>query len=45
MHYAEIIEGYADRAPDAVALVHGATRRTWAEFEERAARLAAARRT
>src|SRR6201997_3467201 len=42
MHYAEIIEGYADRAPDAVALVHGETRRTWAEFEDRAARLAAA---
>jgi 3-oxocholest-4-en-26-oate---CoA ligase len=42
MHYADVIEGYADRAPGAVALVHGATRRTWAEFEERAARLAAA---
>ncbi|MET0994280.1 MAG: AMP-binding protein [Mycobacterium sp.] len=42
MHYAEIIEGYADRAPDAVALVHGDTRHTWAEFEERSARLAAA---
>src|ERR1700742_4805755 len=42
MHYAEIIEGYADFAPDAVALVHGETRRTWAEFEDRAARLAAA---
>src|ERR1700752_5502150 len=42
MHYAKVIEGYADRAPGTVALVHGATRRTWAEFEERAARLAAA---
>src|ERR1700757_558844 len=42
MHYAEIIEGYADFAPEAVALVHGETRRTWAEFEDRAARLAAA---
>jgi acyl-CoA synthetase (AMP-forming)/AMP-acid ligase II len=42
MHYADIIEGYADHAPDAVALVHGETRRTWADFEERAARLAAA---
>jgi 3-oxocholest-4-en-26-oate---CoA ligase len=42
MHYADIIEGYADHAPDAVALVHGETCRTWAEFEERAARLAAA---
>ena len=42
MHYADIIEGYADRVPDAVALVHGDTRRTWAQFEDRAARLAAA---
>ena len=42
MHYAEIIEGYADQARDGVALVHGDTRRTWAQFEERAARLAAA---
>ncbi|HEY6780070.1 MAG TPA: AMP-binding protein, partial [Thermoleophilaceae bacterium] len=42
MHYADVIEGYADRAPDAIALVHGDTRRTWAEFESRAARLAAA---
>ena len=42
MHYADIIEGYADHAPDAVALVHGQTCRTWADFEERAARLAAA---
>ena len=38
MHYAEIIEGYADQARDGVALVHGDTRRTWSEFEERAAR-------
>src|SRR5246500_2663369 len=42
MHYAEIIEGYADRVPDTVALVHGDARRTWAQFEDRAARLAAA---
>jgi 3-oxocholest-4-en-26-oate---CoA ligase len=42
MHYADVIEGYADRAPDAIALVHGETRRTWAEFEDRAARLAGA---
>jgi hypothetical protein len=32
MHYADIIEGYAARAGDAVALVHGKTKRTWAEF-------------
>jgi 3-oxocholest-4-en-26-oate---CoA ligase len=37
MHYADVIEGYADRVPDAIALVHGETRRTWAEFEDRAA--------
>jgi fatty-acyl-CoA synthase len=42
MHYADVIEGYADRAPDAIALVHGETRRTWAEFDDRAARLAGA---
>jgi fatty-acyl-CoA synthase len=42
MHYADIIEGYADRAPEGIALVHGETRRTWADFEDRAARLAAA---
>jgi 3-oxocholest-4-en-26-oate---CoA ligase len=42
MHYADVIEGYADRVPDAIALVHGETRRTWAEFEDRAARLAGA---
>ncbi len=42
MHYADVIEGYADRAPDAIALVHGETRRMWAEFEDRAARLAGA---
>jgi 3-oxocholest-4-en-26-oate---CoA ligase len=42
MHYADIIEGYAARAGDAVALVHGKTKRTWAEFEDRAARLAQA---
>ncbi|OBF95503.1 hypothetical protein A5790_07275 [Mycobacterium sp. 852002-51152_SCH6134967] len=45
MHYADIIEGYADRAPEAIALVHGETRRTWAEFEDRAARLAGALQT
>ncbi|OBG16622.1 hypothetical protein A5765_07850 [Mycolicibacterium celeriflavum] len=42
MHYADVIEGYADRVPDAIALVHGENRRSWAEFEDRAARLAAA---
>ena len=35
MHYADVIEGYADRQRDAIALVHGKTRWTWAEFEDR----------
>ena len=42
MHYADVIEGYADRAGDGIALVHGESTRTWAEFEDRAARLQAA---
>ena len=41
-HYATIWESIADEIPDEVALVHGSTRRTWAEYDERAARLAAA---
>ncbi len=42
MHYADVIEGYADRAGERTALIHGETRRTWAEFEDRAAQLAGA---
>jgi 3-oxocholest-4-en-26-oate---CoA ligase len=41
-HYATIWESIADEIPDEVALVHGSTRRTWAEYDQRAARLAAA---
>ena len=41
-HYATIWESIADEIPDEVALVHGLSRRTWAEYDERAARLAAA---
>jgi fatty-acyl-CoA synthase len=41
-HYATIWESIADEIPDEVALVHGLIRRTWAEYDERAARLAAA---
>jgi acyl-CoA synthetase (AMP-forming)/AMP-acid ligase II len=41
-HYATIWESIADAIPDEVALVNGLTRRTWAEYDERAARLAAA---
>ncbi len=41
-HYATIWESVADAVPDAPALVQAASRRTWAEFEARAARLAGA---
>lgn len=41
-HYATIWEATADAIPDATALVQGDVRRTWAQFEERSARLAAA---
>jgi acyl-CoA synthetase (AMP-forming)/AMP-acid ligase II len=43
-HYATIWEGMADAIPDAVALVQGANRTTWAAFDDRAARLAGALR-
>jgi fatty-acyl-CoA synthase len=42
MHYADVIEGYAERAPDAIALSCGEHSRSWSEFESRAARLARA---
>lgn len=38
---ATVWESVADEIGDSPALVHGSTRRTWAEFEDRAARLAA----
>ena len=41
-HHATLWEHLADEIPDAPALVQGADRRTWAEFEHRAARFAAA---
>jgi len=41
-HYASIWEAIADVVPDAEALVQGRLRRTWADFENRAARLAGA---
>jgi 3-oxocholest-4-en-26-oate---CoA ligase len=41
MHYASIIEAIADRLPETEALVHhGSVRRSWAAYDERAARLA-----
>ena len=41
-HHATLWEAVADAVPDAPALVHGDGRRSWAEFEDRAARFAAA---
>jgi 3-oxocholest-4-en-26-oate---CoA ligase len=41
-HYATVWEGMADAIPDATALVQGPVRRSWREFDDRAARLAAA---
>jgi 3-oxocholest-4-en-26-oate---CoA ligase len=42
MHFASLWESIADAAGDAPALVQGRQRRSWADFDERAARLAAA---
>jgi acyl-CoA synthetase (AMP-forming)/AMP-acid ligase II len=42
MHYATVWETVADTVPDAVALVHADTRLSWAEVDDRAARLATA---
>ncbi|MFI4974476.1 MAG: AMP-binding protein [Caulobacterales bacterium] len=41
-HLAEMWEAVADAVPDAPAVVNGAVRRTWREYEDRAARIAAA---
>jgi fatty-acyl-CoA synthase len=42
MHFATLWEAIADTLPDRAALVHGEVRRTWREFDDRAARLAGA---
>jgi acyl-CoA synthetase (AMP-forming)/AMP-acid ligase II len=42
MHFATVWEAIADTVPDVTAVAHGETRRTWREYDERAARLAAA---
>src|SRR5687768_8834387 len=39
-HLATVWEGTADTVGDRIAVVHGTTRLTWREFEQRAARLA-----
>jgi len=41
IHYATLWEKYADLLADKDAVIQGTTRRTWAAYEDRAARLAA----
>ncbi|MBV1894227.1 MAG: AMP-binding protein [Ilumatobacteraceae bacterium] len=42
MHFASVWESIADVVPDQPAVTHGNLTRSWAEYDERAARLAAA---
>ncbi len=42
MHFADVWEAIADTVPDAIAVVHGDRRFTWAAYEDRAARMAGA---
>ena len=42
MHWATIWESIADAIPDAPAVTNGEVTRTWADYDERAARIAAA---
>ena len=42
MHFASVGESIADVIGDETAVVHGDTRRSWSEYDERAARMAAA---
>ena len=42
MHFATVWESIADQIGDATAVVHGSTRRTWTQYDDRSARLAAA---
>ena len=42
MHFATVWEAIADAIPERAALVHGETRRSWRELDDRAARLARA---
>ncbi len=41
-HFATVFEALADTVGDAAALVQGPTRRTWTQFDDRAARFASA---
>lgn len=42
MHFATVWESLTDELGDQLALIHGDIRRTWTEYDDRAARLAAA---
>jgi 3-oxocholest-4-en-26-oate---CoA ligase len=42
MHFATLWESIADVIPDQLAVVHGSTRLTWRQYDDRAARVAAA---
>lgn len=42
MHFATVWESIADEIPHATALIHGEQRRSWSEYDQRAARLARA---
>jgi len=42
MHYATVWESLVDELGDQLAVIHGDIRRTWSEYDERAARLASA---
>jgi fatty-acyl-CoA synthase len=42
MHFASVWEAIADEIGDQTAVVHGAVRRSWTEFDQRAARMASA---
>jgi fatty-acyl-CoA synthase len=43
-HFADIYDTVASLIPDSIAIVNGDTRRTWREYEDRAARIAQALR-
>ena len=42
MHFATVWESIADAIPDLPAVTHGSTTRSWADYDQRAARLAGA---
>lgn len=42
MHFATVWESIADAIPDHIAVTHADSRRTWAEFDDRSARVAQA---